>query len=314
MSRSHHEPLVSIIIPTRDRMDTLPRVTAALEPLVTDRAFEVVVVDDGSAGPTKDWLDRWSERVESTVIHPEHRGPAAARNCGVRVARAPWVAFLGDDTVPESGWAEQIRRCAAGDPRAGCDNAWVGHVRWHPRLRVTRFMDWIHQDGLQFGFGLIDDPDDLPFNLLYTSNLLIPRRLLELEPFDEGFPYAAYEDTELGYRLQNRGLRLRYLPTAVVAHDHPTTIARFTGRQWRAGFAAVHFRRLHPQMHWFVRLPAVGPPPPRSRAELALGTAVARVLEPFPIQLPQLWSKVLDGYFDCGARAALRQSWSAERA
>ena len=246
--------------------------------------------------------------LELTILRQRHRGPAAARNLGVRAARAPWVALIGDDTVPEPGWGAAISRRAATDPGGAGNDGWVGRVRWHPRLRVTRFMAWINDNGLQFGFGLIEDPDDLPFNLLYTSNVLLPKRLLEREPFDERFPFAAYEDTELGYRLSARGLRLRFLPDAVVAHDHPTTVTSFAARQRRAGASAVTFRSLHPELHWFVRLPAEGPPPCPPRAKVAALTTAARLIEPFPIELPRLWTAALDGHYARGAAAA----WNTE--
>jgi len=306
VSRAAIQPLLSVVIPTRDRPDTLAAVVRALGPFVASGKIEGIVVDDGSDGEAARRLDQMAAPSGIRILRQEHRGPAAARNLGIRAARASWVALIGDDTVPEPGWGGEILRCAADDP-AGLDtNGWVGHVRWHPRLRVSPFMSWIHGNGLQFGFGLIDDPDDLPFNFLYTSNVLLPRHLLEQEPFDEGFLFAAYEDTELGYRLQDRGLRLRYLPGAVVAHDHPTTFTSFAARQRLAGASAVHFRRLHPELHWFVRLPAEGPPPSSPPTRVAALTVVARALEPLPVKLPRLWTATLDGHFARGAADAYR--------
>ena len=181
VSRAHPEPLVSVVIPTRDRMASLQSVLATLRPLADSRNFEVIVVDDGSTEPTKSWLDSGNGLGGATVLHLEQCGPAAARNRGVAASRAPWVALLGDDTVPEPAWAAEITRCAESDPGADLDQSWVGHVRWHPRLRVTRFMEWIHQHGLQFGFGLIDDPDD-PFLYHKTTNRGVYERARQAVP------------------------------------------------------------------------------------------------------------------------------------
>ena len=98
----------------------------------------------------------------------------------------------------------------------------IGYTRWHPRMRLNPFLRYINEYGLQFGYALIDDPENVPFNFFYTSNVSLPRELLLAEPFDLSFPYPAWEDIELSYRLEKGGMRLVYDRTATVAHDHPT--------------------------------------------------------------------------------------------
>ena len=111
----------------------------------------------------------------------------------------------------------------------------IGHTSWHPRMRLTPFLRHINENGAQFGFALIEDPDDVPFNFFYTSNLCLARWLLREEPFDESFPYPAWEDIETAFRLKAKGMRLCYEPAAEVRHHHPTDLARFCVRQERAG-------------------------------------------------------------------------------
>lgn len=87
-----NKPQLSIIIPTRDRPDLLPRaVESALAQTIDD--FEVIVVDDAST---------------KAVYLPEHprlrvirlsqpRGGAGARNVGTEAAHSRWVTYLDDD-------------------------------------------------------------------------------------------------------------------------------------------------------------------------------------------------------------------------
>jgi glycosyltransferase involved in cell wall biosynthesis len=297
---------VSVIVPTHERSALLAEVLGALERQDNAPSLEVVVVDDGSSDGTADRLAGRRSTVPMQVLAQPKRGPAAARNAGVRAARGRFVAFLGDDTIPEASWlaAHAARhRAADDDPRL----AVIGHTHWHPRVRTTAFMRYINEQGAQFGYALIRDPDDVPFNFFYTSNVSLHRELALAEPFDEGFPHAAWEDIEMAYRLKRRGLRLVYEPSARAAHDHPTDVWRFGKRQEKAGFNAVVFYSRHPELGGFLGLGPEGPPPLGSRA-LARGLeSLAWVLEPVPVAMPRLWERVLRDQYLRG----LHHGWRA---
>lgn len=306
----------SVIIPTYNRRDVLPEVLAALEAQEGAPAFEVVVVDDGSTDGTGDWLRQRSFRVPAEVLSQPNRGPAAARNLGVRTARGERVAFLGDDTVPSPGWLAAHARACRSYPEEPLLAA-IGYTGWHPRMRLNPFLRYINDYGLQFGYALIDRPDDVPFNFFYTSNLSLPRQALLDEPFDLGFPYPAWEDIEVSYRLDRRGMRLVYLPEARVAHDHPTTLERFCQRQEKAGYCAVVFYCRHPELGSFLGLGPDGPPPlPAPRAQRRR-ERLARALQHLPLRTPRLWEDVLRyhyiqglhrGWRDHGAEAARKET------
>jgi GT2 family glycosyltransferase len=288
---------VSVVIPTFERMDVLPEVLRALERQGGAPSFEVVVVDDGSRDGTPDLLARYEGGLPLRSLRQPNRGPAAARNAGVAAATGELVAFLGDDTVPEPGWLAS--HVAAHQQRAKRRPlAVIGYTGWHPRMRLTPFLRYINEHGLQFGYALIDDPERVPFNFFYTSNVSLPRELLVREPFDLGFPHAAWEDIELSYRLQQRcGLGIVYEPRARVSHLHPTDYARFTGRQEKAGESAVVFWRLHPELGPFLGLSPAGPPPLPSEARQRLREALVRALQNLPLETPKLWNEALRHHY-----------------
>jgi glycosyltransferase involved in cell wall biosynthesis len=90
-------PTVSVVIPTRNRWQLLSRTLgSALSQEAV--AVEVVVVDDGSDDQQTSMTGLEDSRVK-LVRHQYRQGPAAARNSGVREARAPWIAFLDDDDL-----------------------------------------------------------------------------------------------------------------------------------------------------------------------------------------------------------------------
>lgn len=317
----------SVVIPTYDRLDVLPEVLTALSvqgdfeghPPPT---FEVVVVDDGSTDGTWAWLEehRQDFTVPMRIFRQENGGPARARNWGVTQATGDRLAFLGDDTVPGTGWlaahdaAFQRRRrhLAQGETMAV-----IGYTRWHERMKLNPFLRHINEHGLQFGYALIEDPENVPFNFLYTSNLTLPRRSLLCEPFHLDFPYPAWEDIELSYRLTRAGLRIVYEPRALVQHDHPTDLERFMTRQEKAGYSAVVFHRLHPELGPFLGLGPEGPPPSPPRWRQSMREWLARALHFLPVELPgmsQLWDELFRWHYIQGLHRGWRDRASLEAA
>jgi glycosyltransferase involved in cell wall biosynthesis len=298
-------PDISVVIPTHNRLEVLTEVLSALERQEGAPPFEVVVVDDGSTDGTSEWLRSRSFQMPLRALTQENRGPAAARNTGVAVAAGRWVAFLGDDTVPAIGWLAAHRaahRVRGDDPHL----AVLGYTGWHPRMRLNPFLRYINEHGLQFGYALIRDPEDVPFNFFYTSNISLARDLLLAEPFDLRFPHAAWEDIEVCYRMKRRGLRLVYEPQATVAHDHPTDFARFSARQEKAGYCAVVFYRLHPELGPFLGIGPAGPPPIPDPGAVRWRERLVRALQNTPVSLPKMWEDVLRYHYILGLNRAFR--------
>jgi glycosyltransferase involved in cell wall biosynthesis len=87
-------PLVSVIVPTRDRPALLAEALASLQAQsVAD--FECIVVDDAGTQPAALPDDARFRQVRRA----QAGGPAQARNTGIEHARGRWVAFLDDDDV-----------------------------------------------------------------------------------------------------------------------------------------------------------------------------------------------------------------------
>lgn len=272
-------PSATVVIPTCNRRHELSLVVGALRtqrmPPGTD--VQVVVVDDGSSDGTWPWLQRRMEDGELVALRQDNAGPAQARNRGVKAARGEIVVFLGDDTVPEPDWLlhhleEHRLQGARGDV------AVLGYTSFPPGLD-SPFLRWINEFGAQFGYLLIEDPERVPFNFFYTSNVSLPRRVLvDLGGFREDFPAAAWEDIELAYRATREGLRLVYRPRARVLHLHRIQPRTFRHRQRTSGRSAAIFAELHPELARFLGVDRV----PGTRllrlvpgAFLALGTALA---------------------------------------
>jgi glycosyltransferase involved in cell wall biosynthesis len=242
----------SVVIPTYKRLPMLLRVLDALDAQIDAPEFEVIVIDDGSADATASVMcERNAKNYALTFRSQSNAGPGQARNHGVSLAAGRYVLFIGDDTVPEPRFLAEharVHRDANDDPLAAC----LGYTGWPPGERVTAFMDYINDYGLQFGYKLIRDGEIVPFNFFYTSNISLDRQVLGGEPFDTTFPAAAWEDIELAFRLDARGLKIRYNGRAVTRHYHPMTVDSFTRRQYTVGRSGAIFYRKHPELGGFL--------------------------------------------------------------
>ena len=238
-------PALAVVTPTRDRAAVLSRTLSALEAVRgAGAAAELVVVDDGSRDGTAELLAEVlpSFPFPARSLRAGGRGPAAARNLGVDGAGGALVAFLGDDTLPEPGWLEG--HLAAHARRPG--HAVLGAVSWHPEAGGGPLLDFLAPRGPQMDVGPLEDPSDLGPHRFFSCNLSLPRSLLLAERFDEGFPEAAGEDRELGWRLHGRGVRVAFAPDARVLHLHSHDLGSFARRMEAAGRAARRMAALHP--------------------------------------------------------------------
>jgi glycosyltransferase involved in cell wall biosynthesis len=200
---------VSVVIPTRNRSQDLRRCLNALAAQDFPRnCFEVIVCDDGS---DEDLMPIVQEAGQSglNVSYTRHepKGPAAARNHGIRSARGRIVALTDSDTLPDRAWLQKLSETFASNPDA---------VAVEGRVYADNEGEF---DPLGEGPSNNTGGVYLTCNCAYLRDVLI-----KAGGFDESFPYPAYEDTELAARVQQIG-RIVWQPEAVVVHSQrPLTL------------------------------------------------------------------------------------------
>ena len=140
---------ITILIPTRDRVELLSRCIDTLEKYTDSPAYEVVILDNDSA-------DQAAVRYLSEIKHRvlKYEGPfnfAAICNFGVRESDGEWVLFLNNDTeFTEPGWlaamAEHVQRPEVGavgamllfpSPGWSSMRAWCWEIRKSRRTRIS---------------------------------------------------------------------------------------------------------------------------------------------------------------------------------
>ncbi|SDI82868.1 Glycosyltransferase, GT2 family [Frankineae bacterium MT45] len=97
---------VSIVVPVWNAVEVTLQCLAALRPTLAP-GDQVIVVNDGSTDSTPTALAAHGDWIE-VVTHPTNLGFAAACNDGAAAARHELVIFLNNDTIPATGWIEDL--------------------------------------------------------------------------------------------------------------------------------------------------------------------------------------------------------------
>ena len=182
---------VSVVIPTYQRAELLPRALESVRRQSRQPA-EVIVVDDGSTDGTGELVRR--DFPEVGYLWRENGGVSAARNQGIRSARSEWVALLdSDDAWRPEKLERQLAALAAEPEHRIChtDEIWIRQGRRvNPRRRHAKRGGHIFRHCL-------------PLCAISPSAALIHRSLFdEVGLFDEELP--ACEDYDLWLRITAR--------------------------------------------------------------------------------------------------------------
>lgn len=210
---------LTIVIPTYNRKVLLGRaIQAYLAQSAPEAIQEILIVDDGSTDDTAAMVAAIAPQAPFPIryLKQANKGPAAARNLGIREARSSIILFTDSDIVPgrelvaqHFSWHQQHS-----EPTV----AVLGYVTWPSEPKPTPFMRWYGEHRL-FAFGMFRHGQEVRTADLYTCNVSLKTDFLRsYGQFDEEFKTAACEDIELGYRLGKSGLKLLYNSQAIGYH------------------------------------------------------------------------------------------------
>jgi GT2 family glycosyltransferase len=213
-------PLVSIIIPTRDRLDLLSKCIRSLEHKTTYPNYEIVIVDHESSDPK---TLRFFRECGHRVIRCE--GPfnfPRLNNSAARVARGTHLLFLNNDTeVQNRDWLEAMMEHGLRQ-----DVGAVGAKLFYPDGRIQHAgvvlgVGGVANHAYRFVrgkgyFGFIDTIRN--YSAVTAACALIRKDVFEeVGGFDEALP-ANFNDVDLCLKIRQAGYLIVYTPYAVLTH------------------------------------------------------------------------------------------------
>ncbi len=226
------EPLVSILIPTRDKCHLLRQCLESIERNTDYKNYEIIVLDNDSTEPdTLAYFDQIAGKVQ-VHRYPGRFNFSAINNYGVSKAKGELLLFLNNDTqVIRSDWMraliEQAQR-----PQIGAVGAKLlfadGRVQHAGAVLGIGGMVG-HAFRLTAGnephyFGLSDVIRDCSS---VTAACMMMRRSVfdEVAGYDEKF-LVDFADIDLCLRVRHRGYRIVYTPFALLYHYESATRRR----------------------------------------------------------------------------------------
>jgi glycosyltransferase involved in cell wall biosynthesis len=208
-------PEVSVVIPTYNRAAMLQGcIRSMFAQDFAKELYEIIVADDGSTDSTKQVVQTFrddSEGPSLCYVRCDHGGPNAARNAGVRLAKADLICFVDDDVDAPSGWLRALVAGVDQNPSAGCIG---GPIRLRLEGKPPRLCgrEALGETELDLG----DMAQKTKF--VWSANMLVTRSALELVgAFNDQLPIYA-DEIEWEERLRRSGGEVVYIPEAWLWH------------------------------------------------------------------------------------------------
>ena len=209
-------PMVSIVIPAYNAERTMGRLLDSLMGLDYPD-YEIIAVNDGSTDRTGKVIRGYPVQL----IDQPNRGASAARAAGLRAAKGEIVAYVDSDVEVTENWLQRLVKPLE-DPEVG---ATTGRTLF---LRNETCTSWMRSLDIERRNARRGEKT----RLANGPNCAFRRTaLLEVGGFDPRWYHA--EDTEVSYRLWDRGYIIRYVSDAVVHHVPEEDWRNFLQKRYR---------------------------------------------------------------------------------
>lgn len=239
---------VSVIVPTYQGGNKIIRLLDALTSQ-THKAFEIIIVIDGSTDDTRLIIEKYIEKfTHLNIIEQSNKGRADARNNGVRNANGELLIFFDDDIRPENDCIERHVYC-----HSQLDNAIIsGKIIEKPlneNIYDNDFLKFKHHLVKKWNKPFLENNNykiDFKNYSFSSANLSLSKELFnKLQGFDERLNDS--EDFDLSVRALQKGIDIYYIPKIIVTHYDFQTITQYINRRLEYKKQRNYLLNIHPE-------------------------------------------------------------------
>ena len=222
-------PEVSVIVPVRDGVASLPALLESLaaQDLGRDR-YEVIVVDNASRDGTAEVAAAGGARV----VQEPRANRSLARNAGARAAQGRLFAFIDADCRATPGWLTALLACHEREGAPLLAGRVAVDTRPEPNAieRFETHWRFDQEAGVRQGWAA-------------TANLLVTREAFEaIGGLDPSYRHIG-EDVDFCLRAGRAGFALAYCDGALVLHEAEHELSPVLRRAFFHGYSAAQVGR-----------------------------------------------------------------------
>ena len=240
------KPIVSVIIPTYNRMDSLLLTLESLsqQTYPADR-FEVIVVDDGGTDGTGE-IAQAAYPFKLLYCRQTNQGSAAARNHGAQESCGDILMFIDDDMTLDSKYLAEITKKTL--PGTLAMGLWQPYKPSHPspfsRTKVRQMLAQVTHE---------TQDEEVSFAECTSNNLALRRTdFMRLGMWRDvlGDGPTLWGDVEFGYRAWKEGCCFLRVAAAKLIHrdQHMTDLVSATKRAYHVSSIVQPLFALHPEI------------------------------------------------------------------
>lgn len=229
----------SVIIPVFNRPDEVDELLESLTGQ-TEKDFDVVVVEDGSANPCEEVCRKYADRLSIHYFAKDNSGPGPSRNYGVERAEGDYVLILDSDCVLPPGYMEAVSKELESDPcdaSGGPDRAHESFTQVQKAISYS-MTSFFTTGGIRGGKKKMDKFYPRSFNMGVKRSVYNALG---------GFSRMRFgEDIDFSIRIFKGGYECRLFPDAWVWHKRRTDMDKFFRQVFNSGIARINLMKRHP--------------------------------------------------------------------
>jgi len=240
---------ISVIIPAYNAEHSISKTLASLKNQ-TFKDFELIIIDDNSPDKTVEIAKKYTKNI---ITHKTNTGPAVSRNHGIKKAKADIIAFIDSDCIASKNWLENINK------EMKKEDVIMGKVTIPPSTTLGNAISALgFPAGANLGFEKVWRVSKAGYtDHISSCNFAIKKSIFKKYGcFDESFPLAGAEDSELSYRLTKNKVKIKYAPSVHVFHEPRKSLKSFVKWQIIRGRSNYHFKQKIGSIGGFIKLRA----------------------------------------------------------